>query len=120
MIERREVLTGTGALCACLLSRPVRAVLAAAGVLVLPTIINFYGSDTRAMAFSIINGSGNTKLNLCVALIDGLISRMGIAALLGYALHMDCLGFWLGDAIAGFVPMIIGCVYYFRGNWRKI
>ena len=96
------------------------AVLAAAGVLVLPTIINFYGSDTRAMAFSIINGSGNTKLNLCVALIDGLISRMGIAALLGYALHMDCLGFWLGDAIAGFVPMAIGCIYYFRGNWRKI
>ena len=96
------------------------AVLAAAGVLVLPTIINFYGSDTRAMAFSIINGSGNTKLNLCVALIDGLISRMGIAALLGFVFHLDCLGFWLGDAIAGFVPMIIGCVYYFRGNWRKI
>lgn len=95
-------------------------VLTAAGVLVLPTILNFYGSDTRAMAFSIINGSGNTKLNLCVALIDGLISRMGIAALLGFVLHMDCLGFWLGDAIAGFVPMVIGCVYYFKGNWRKI
>ena len=94
-------------------------VLAGASVLVLPTILNFFGSATRSMAFSMINGSGNTRLNLAVALIDGVISRIGIAALLGFALKMECLGFWLGDTLAGFVPFIIGTSYYFTYKWKK-
>ncbi len=94
-------------------------VLAAAGVLTLPTILNFYGSATRSVAFSIINGSGNTKLNLAVALIDGMISRISIAALLGFAAGMGCQGFWCGDAISGFVPICIGLWYLLTGRWRK-
>ena len=95
-------------------------VLAVAAILVGPTIANFYGSATRSMGFSLINGSGNTKLNLAVALIDGMISRVGIAALLGFALGMGCKGFWYGDAFAGFVPICISLVYYFSGRWRTI
>lgn len=94
-------------------------VLAAAGVLTLPTILNFYGSATRSVAFSIINGSGNTKLNLAVALIDGMISRISIAALLGFAAGMGCQGFWCGDAISGFVPICIGLWYLLTGRWKK-
>ena len=60
-------------------------VLMTAGVLIIPTIINFFGCATRAVAFSLINGSGNTKLNFAIAIIDGMISRIGIAALLGFA-----------------------------------
>ena len=95
------------------------AVLGAAAVLTLPSILNFYGSATRAVAFSLINGSGNTKLNLAVAIIDGMISRIGIAALLGFALGMGCQGFWCGDALAGFMPMVIGGCYYLSGKWKK-
>lgn len=29
------------------------------------------------------------------------------------------MGFWLGDALAGFTPFGIGLVYYFSGNWKK-
>ncbi len=94
-------------------------VLAVAGILVMPTVLNFIGSATRNIAFSLINGSGNTNLNLAVALIDGIISRIGIAALLGFILHMDCLGFWYGDALAGFVPIIIGTSFFFSGKWKK-
>ncbi len=94
-------------------------VLANASILVWPIILNFFGSDTRSVAFSIINGSGNTKLNLAVALIDGMISRIGIAALLGFAFAMECRGFWYGDALAGFVPIIIGMTYYISGRWRR-
>ena len=94
-------------------------VLAMAGILVIPTIVNFYGAATRSISFSLINGSGNTKLNFAVAIIDGMISRVGIAALLGFALNMGCQGFWYGDAIAGFVPIIIGMCYYLSGRWRK-
>ncbi len=93
-------------------------VLATASVLILPIVLNFFGSATRSWGFSLINGSGNTKLNLAVALIDGVMSRMGIAALLGYAMGMDCLGFWLGDALAGFMPFLIGACYFASGRWR--
>ena len=94
-------------------------VLQMAAILVAPTIINFYGSATRAMAFSLINGSGNTKLNFAIAIIDGMISRVGIAALLGFAYGMGCQGFWYGDALAGWMPFVIGMCYFLFGNWRK-
>ena len=96
------------------------AVLANAYILVIPAILNFYGSATRSMSFSLINGSGNTKLNFAVAIIDGMISRVGIAALLGFAMDMGCQGFWYGDALAGFMPFVIGMVYYLSGRWRKV
>ena len=94
-------------------------VLAAASILVVPSVLNFYGSATRSMSFSLINGSGNTHLNFAVAIIDGLISRIGIAALLGFAMGMGCQGFWYGDALAGFVPLAVGMVYYASGRWKK-
>lgn len=94
-------------------------VLAAASILVIPAVLNFYGSATRSMSFSLINGSGNTKLNFAVAIIDGMISRIGIAALLGFALGMGCQGFWYGDALAGFMPFVIGMCYYLSGKWKK-
>lgn len=93
-------------------------VLAAAGVLAIPTVLNFYGSATRSMSFSLINGSGNTKLNFAVAIIDGVIGRIGIAALLGFAMGMGCEGFWYGDALAGFMPLAIGMCYYLSGKWK--
>ena len=94
-------------------------VLRLAGVLTLPIILNFYGSATRSVAFSLINGSGKSKLNLAVAIIDGVIARIGLAALLGFALKLDCRGFWLGDSLAGFMPMVIGGVFYLSGRWKE-
>ena len=48
-----------------------------------------------------------------------MISRVGIAALLGFGLKMGCEGFWYGDALAGFMPLVIGGCYYLSGKWRK-
>lgn len=95
------------------------AVLAVADILLIPIILNFYGAATRSIAFSLINGSGNTKLNYAVAVLDGIISRIGIAALLGFGLKMGCEGFWYGDALAGFIPIVIGMSYFISGNWKK-
>ena len=93
-------------------------VLAVAAVLTVPVILNFYGAATRSPAFSLINGSGQSRLNLAVAIIDGVISRVGLAALFGFALHWDCFGFWLGDALAGFMPLMIGGAFYLSGRWK--
>ena len=94
-------------------------VLSAAGVLTLPLILCFYGAATRSVSFSLINGSGKPALNLAVAIIDGMLARIGLAALLGFAFHLDCYGFWMGDALAGFMPFLIGLVFYLSGRWKE-
>ena len=94
-------------------------VLAKASIVVLPAILNIYGAATRSMSFSLMNGSGNAKLNFAIAIIDGMISRIGISALLGFAVGMGCQGFWYGDALAGFIPMVIGIIFFFSGKWRR-
>lgn len=94
-------------------------VLGAAGILVAPAVLNLFGAATRSISFALINGSGNTRLNFAVAIIDGMMSRIGIAALLGFGLGMGCQGFWYGDALAGFMPLVIGMCYYASGKWRK-
>ena len=95
------------------------AVLTEASVIILPVILNFIGAATRCFAFGIINGSGNSKLNLCVAILDGMIARIGLAYMLGWVFAMGPKGFWLGDALAGFMPMVIGGTYYLLGGWRE-
>ena len=94
-------------------------VLALASVLTVPIICNFFGAATRSGAFSLINGSGRARLNLVVAMIDGFVGRIGLAALLGFAMRLNCFGFWMGDALAGFMPLLIGLVFYLSGRWRK-
>lgn len=94
-------------------------VLAETAILIGPIIVFMLGSPTRNVAFALINGSGNAKLNLAVALIDGMISRVSIAALLGYVLDMGCKGFWYGDGLSGFIPILVGMTYYFSGRWRR-
>ncbi|MBE6770749.1 MAG: MATE family efflux transporter [Ruminococcaceae bacterium] len=94
-------------------------VLAIASIVVLPAILNMYGSATRSVSFSLMNGSGNAKLNFAVAIIDGMISRIGISALLGFVVGMGCQGFWYGDAIAGYMPIVIGLIFFLSGRWKK-
>ncbi len=95
------------------------AVVAIAYIVTLPIILNFFGAATRSAAFSLINGSGRPKLNLAIAIIDGMIARIGLAALMGFGLDLGCRGFWLGDSLAGFMPLIIGSVFYLSGRWKK-
>ncbi len=94
-------------------------VLAAAGIIVGPVILNFVGATTRTCGFAIINGSGNSKLNLFIAILDGLVARIGLAYLFGFFFAMGPRGFWYGDALAGFVPLLVGGTYYLTGRWKK-
>ena len=104
------------AVCAMFTSDP--GVLSRAGILVLPIVLNFFGSATRSGAFSIINGSGNSRLNLLVALLDGMIARVSLAAIFGFLMGMRCRGFWLGDALAGYMPFVIGTFFFLSGRWK--
>ena len=82
-------------------------------------VLMFLGSAFRSMMNSLLNGSGNHKVNFATAILDGIVMRIGLAILFGLMLDMKHYGFWLGDALAGFTPFWIGLVFYLTGAWKK-
>jgi putative MATE family efflux protein len=81
-------------------------------------VLLYVGFAMRSPFFALINGSGNAKLNLIVGLLDGVICRIGLAMLLGLVFDMGIMGFWLGNAFAGYTPFVIGMVYFLTGRWK--
>ncbi len=82
-------------------------------------VLLYVGFAMRSPFFALINGSGNAKLNLIVGLLDGVICRVGLAMLMGIAMGMGIMGFWLGNAFAGYMPFLIGGVYFLTGKWKN-
>lgn len=82
-------------------------------------VLLYMGFAARSPFIALINGSGNAKLNLIVGLLDGVICRIGLALLMGLAMGMDIMGFWLGNAFAGYMPFLIGGVYFLTGKWKR-
>ena len=95
------------------------AVLAMAVTYVPVALVQFTGATLRPASFAVINGSGNSRLNLTVALLDGIIARIGLALGLGIGLGLGILGFWYGNALAGLVPFLIGGTYLLSGKWKR-
>lgn len=81
-------------------------------------MIQYLGCTLRPPNFALINGSGNSKLNLLVALMDGIFCRIGLSLLLGVGLGMGIRGFWYGNALSGLVPFLIGAGYLLSGRWK--
>ena len=82
-------------------------------------VLLYIGFAARSPFFALINGSGNAKLNLIVGLLDGVVCRVGLAMLMGLVMDMGIMGFWLGNAFAGYVPFLIGGVYFLTGRWKR-
>ena len=90
------------------------------GISYIPVVVLiFFGNSARSGMNALINGSGNTTVNFATALLDGIILRIGLGLLFGVALNMGYLGFFLGDALAGFTPFFIGAVFYLSGRGKK-
>ena len=62
--------------------------------------------------------TGNYIVNFAIAIMDAIVVRIGLALLLGITFGMGYLGFWLGDAIAGYTPFFIGGIFYLSGKWK--
>ena len=83
------------------------------------TVIAFVASALRDSMNAFTSGCGNYKFNFAVAIIDGIIARIGLSMLFGMGLAMGYFGFWLGDAISGAMPFVLGSFYYLSGFWKK-
>ena len=82
-------------------------------------MVQYLGATLRPASFALINGSGNSRLNLMVALLDGIACRIGLSLILGVTLSMGIRGFWYGNALSGLVPFLIGSGYLLSGRWKR-
>lgn len=81
-------------------------------------IVMYVSCILRPPMNGLINGSGNSRLNVMIALLDGIIVRIGLAMFLGKFCNMGISGFWYGNAFAGYVPFFIGGIYFISGKWK--
>ena len=95
------------------------AVLALSHSYLVIALLNFNGFALRTPMMALINGLGNGKLNIMVGILDGVVARLGLALLMGITLGMGIQGFWYGNVLAGYVPFIIGGMYYLSGVWKR-
>ena len=82
-------------------------------------LILLLGCMARAPMNGFTYGCGNYKFNFCLAIMDGIAARIGLSLLLGTSLGLGYFGFWMGSAAAGFMPFLLGGVYFLSGRWRK-
>lgn len=78
----------------------------------------FLSSAVRSPMNALIYGCGNYKINFVTAVLDGMILRVGLSLFFGLSAGMGYRGFWLGDAIAGYTPCVIGLVLFVSGKWK--
>ncbi|MBQ7902274.1 MAG: MATE family efflux transporter [Oscillospiraceae bacterium] len=95
------------------------AVLSLVGMYLPVAVLQFCSCVLRPPMSALINGSGNPKLNFAIAILDGLMMRIGLAYVLGIPMGFGIHGFWYGNALASFMPFVIGMPYFLSGGWKK-
>ena len=56
---------------------------------------------------------------MVLALLDGVILRIGLSWLFGIVLEMGFYGFVLGYALAAYGCAIPGFIYFVSGRWKR-
>ena len=67
-----------------------------------------------------IQGIGNAKLSLVLALLDGVVLRIGFSWLFGIVLGWGFYGFVLGYGCAAYGCAIPGMLYFLSGHWKQM
>ena len=77
-------------------------------------------------AFAIMRGSGafvqgigNAKLSMILAILDGVVLRIGLSWLFGIALNLGFYGFVLGYGLAPYGFALPSMIYFLSGKWKK-
>lgn len=72
---------------------------------------------TMTAPYAVVDGVGAAMLGLVISMMDGVVARIGLTILLGSFWGLS--GYWMGNALAGFVTTIMAGVYYYSGLWKK-
>lgn len=98
---------------------PDPEVLAMAPRFLVIQVFMFLSFALMSPPLGFITGIGNAKLNFIIAVADGVVARIGLGLLLAITCGMGLYGYWWGSALAGFVSVIAGWIYYFSGRWKN-
>ena len=66
-----------------------------------------------------IQGIGNAKLSMVLALLDGVVLRVGLSWLFGIYFGLGFWGFVLGYGLAPYGYAIPSVIYFLSGIWKK-
>ncbi len=66
-----------------------------------------------------IQGLGHAKLSMVLALLDGVVLRIGLSWLFGIVLGWGFYGFVLGYGLAPYGYAIPSLIYFLSGVWKK-
>ncbi len=66
-----------------------------------------------------IQGIGNAKLGMLLAILDGVALRIGLSFLFGTVLQMGFYGFVLGYGLAPYGYAIPSLLYFLSGTWKR-
>ena len=80
-------------------------------------VLTFLSFATMSPFLSVVDGVGAARYGLIVTILDGVVARIGLSLL--FSSFMGLPGYWMGNALAGFVSTIMGGAYYFSGQWKK-
>lgn len=96
-----------------------------------PLVHDMSGEFVRAIlwmfpAFAVMRGSGafiqglgNAKLSMVLAILDGVVLRIGLSWLFGIALGWGFFGFVLGYGLAPYGYAIPSMIYFLAGRWQR-
>lgn len=66
-----------------------------------------------------IQGIGNAKLCMALAMLDGVVLRIGLSWFFGTFLGWGFYGYVLGYGLAPYGYAIPSAIYFFSGKWQK-
>ena len=66
-----------------------------------------------------ISGIGNAKLSMVLAMLDGVVLRIGLSWLFGIVLDFGFFGFVLGYALAPYGFAVPATLYFLFAKWHK-
>ncbi len=66
-----------------------------------------------------VQGIGNANLSMVLAILDGVVLRIGLSWLFGIYLNWGFYGFVLGYGLAPYGYAIPSMIYFLAGRWKK-
>jgi Na+-driven multidrug efflux pump len=66
-----------------------------------------------------VQGIGNAKLSMVLAILDGVVLRIGLSWLFGIYFGWGFYGFVLGYGLAPYGYAIPSMIYFLSGIWKK-
>jgi Na+-driven multidrug efflux pump len=66
-----------------------------------------------------ISGIGNARLSMALAMLDGVVLRIGLSWLFGVVFNLGFFGFVLGYGLAPYGFAVPSTLYFLFAKWQK-